>query len=419
MSTSQTLASPTTRAYLEDTVRSWIGLPGSGLEKVPPLPEDLGRLLLRSEEYEQAHRDQWGNWEFSFSDNFRRGQLWKPEVDMWVAERRAELASSVPLEPLWPDDHRFAVCLTHDVDLVSSGVTPRQALRFLGTAMPDGKAQPRDWLEGVARAGVRALRTAAGGISRSPTATALERCTAIEQEHGVNASYFFTVYPGREASRFDCVYAPDDVCGFRGRRTTVAGLIQELAREGFDIGLHGSYRSSAESGVLERERDALGRATGLEVTTTRQHFLRWDVRRTPRLQAQAGICADTTLGFNRNLGFRAGTALPHRHFDPERGEAVDVLLVPLVVHDTPLLRADGLELDLGLATESVRTILDEIVATGGVATFLIHPNNLEVPKLEALFRWLLEYGREHGAWFASLREIDRWWRAREARLHAE
>src|SRR5205823_4154390 len=99
----------------------------------PQLPDQLARLVLRAEEYEQPHRDRWGCWEFGFSDNFRRGALWEPEVDVWIAAERRLLAHKVTLEPLWPDGHRFAVCLTHDVDLISSASTPAQALRAART----------------------------------------------------------------------------------------------------------------------------------------------------------------------------------------------------------------------------------------------------------------------------------------------
>ena len=55
---------------------------------------------------------------------------------------------------------------------------------------------------------------------------------------------------------------------------------------------------------------------------------------------------------------------------------------------------------------------------GGVATILFHPNSLERPEFLELFRDSIDYGLERGAWFASLRDLDAWWREREARLGA-
>ena len=400
------------RRHVDETVRVWLGLPAGAT--VPQLPDPLARRLLRVEEYEQPHRDQWGNWEFGFSESFREGRLWEPDVDRWVAEQRRELGG----EPLWPGGKQFAVCLTHDVDLIDRVTTPRQALRSMRTSLAGTPTSTRERVVRLARPGVRAARALVNGISRAPGADTLERCLEIELEHGVSASYFFTVYPGAESSRYDCTYDFGDACLFRGERMRIADVLRTVDREGFDVGLHGSYNSALVPGMLAREKAALEAATGLAVTTTRQHFLHWDVRATPRFHAEAGFTADSTLGFNRNLGFRAGTSLPFRWFDLERGQPLDLVQVPMILHDGALRRPDALELDLALARDVVREFVDKAADTGGVATFVFHPNNLERDDYLELFRTAIARGLERDGWFASLRDLDGWWREREARLAA-
>jgi hypothetical protein len=391
-----------------------LGVPAD--EEAPELPDDLARRLLRTEEYERAHRDQWGNWEFGFGESFRTGRLLEPDLDRWAAERRRELAARTQLEPLWPEGRPFAMCLTHDVDLVSRRSTPRQVVRSLQTSVADRPRTRRGRVVRAARPAVRLARAAYNGISSSPAAETLELCVELERERGVTGSYFFTVWPGADASRFDCTYDFADLCRFRGERVRIADVVRTLHDEGFDIGLHGSYNSALVPGLLAREKQALERATGLEVSTTRQHFVHWDVRTTPRLQEAAGFSADSSLGFNRNLGFRAGTSLPFRWFDLEPGERLRLVELPLLVHDGALLRADALELDLDLARETTRGLVDSVAEVGGVATFVFHPNNLERPEFLELYRWSIDYGLERGAWFASVRDIDEWWRLRESRL---
>ncbi len=404
------------RDHLDATVRSWLGLRGE--TATPTLPEELARRLLRVEEYENGHRDQWGNWEFAFCEAFRTGRLWEPDVDRWLADRRQELAHSNELEPLWPEGHRFAVCLTHDVDLVSRASTPRQVLRSMRTSLAGNSASGRDLLVRFARPGVRAARAVYNGISVAPSAETLELCVKLERERGVTASYFFAVYPPAEAHRYDCTYSFDDRCSFRGRRVRIRDVLRVLHQEGFDVGLHGSYNSALTPGLLAREKAELERAAGFAVSTTRQHFVHWDIRATPRLQAEAGFHADSTLGFNRSLGFRAGTSLPFRIFDLERNERLDLLELPLLVHDGALLRADALELDVELAWATTKSLFDAVAEVGGVVTLVFHPNNLERPDYLELLTTTMDYGLERGAWFASLRDIDRWWREREARLAA-
>ena len=137
------------RAHIDALSRAWLGLaPGS---EAPPMPDELARRLLRSEEYEHAHRDQWGNWEFGFSEAYGKGRLWKPDVDRWLLDRRNELGAAA--KPLWPDDRPFAMCLTHDVDLISEQVTPQQALRSMKLSLLGAGGSQRERIARRARPG--------------------------------------------------------------------------------------------------------------------------------------------------------------------------------------------------------------------------------------------------------------------------
>lgn len=393
----------------------WLGLPVSSALEPPQLPEKLERRLLRLEEYERTERDAWDCWDHSFSENFRDGCLAVPEVDRWLVEQRDVLGRQTTLEPLWPSGRRFAACVTHDVDVLAPRSSPRQVLRHAAAGLDRG-ARPRDLVR-FARPPVRAVRAVAAGMSTSPsTERTLELSMAVEARHGFAGSYFFTVPAGRGGSRYDCTYALTDRCRFRGASTTVADVIRTFAAEGFDFGLHGSYFSAVAPGMLEREREALERGTGLVVTTTRQHFLHWDIRRTPQLQAAAGFLADSTLGFNRAAGFRASTTLPFRHFDVAADAPLDLLEVPLVVEDSALLGPIAADCGPDRARVVVRELVDTTREVGGVITFLFHPDKLVRPEWLALYEETLSYAAESGAWLASLAELERWWTARELKL---
>jgi peptidoglycan/xylan/chitin deacetylase (PgdA/CDA1 family) len=212
------------------------------------------------------------------------------------------------------------------------------------------------------------------------------------------------------------VYDLGDSCRFRGRRRTVAETIRAIADEGHEIGLHGGFHTSTDASALTAERDALQRATGLELTTSRQHLLRWDARASPLVQAEAGLRVDSSVWFNRNIGFRAGTSLPFRPFDFESGETVDVLELPLVLQDGPLLEPDGLDLNRELAADAIAQTLGTVESVGGVATVLFHPHSLDDADFVALYRRTIELAVERGAWIATLGEIAAWWRGREERL---
>ncbi len=415
---SEVLESLETRRYLSQTVRVWLGITDARIE-VPTLPPRLARTLLRLEEYELSDRDRWGCWDFSFSENFHAGNLWEPEIDRWLVDQRARLAGKGAPEPLWPNGGRFAVCLTHDVDLLSAQYTPRQAGRFARAGHAPGVAAAGERFLRIARPAVRVARSVHSGIATAPSiAETLECSMAAEATRGVTGSYFFTAPPAAPRSRYDCVYAPTDLCRFRGVRVRVADVMRALADEGFDVGLHGGYAAALAPGALVAQRRTLETATGLHLTTTRQHFLRWDIRTTPRLQEEARLEVDSSLGFNRNIGFRAGTGLPFRLFDAAAREPLQLLEVPLVVEDTAVLAEGGLELDDALARRVIRQLLETTAAVGGAVTLLFHPDKFVRPEWLALYEWTIDRALEQGAWVTSLRGMGEWWREREARVLA-
>jgi len=225
------------------------------------------------------------------------------------------------------------------------------------------------------------------------------------------------VYPPRRKTIYDAVYAGDDRCRFRGRTRKVREIARELREEGFDVGLHAGYASATDLDALRYEKRIIEEYIGGDVVSCRQHYLHWDVGTTPRIQSEAGILVDSTVGFNRNVGFRAGTALPYRLFDLAADEPLNVIEVPLIIQESPLLATNALELDGSLAQKTMKDLFDCVAETGGVVTLLFHPHSLAQPAYLSLFSWALDYGRDRGAWVASLSAIHRWWQERAARLN--
>ena len=401
----------TATTHVDSFVRTVLGATAGAAADVPAMPRDLSRLLLRTEELETDVRDQWGRWEFEQSENFRRGKLGEPEVDVWLAGVRERIGVA-NCAPLWPDGHSFVVCPSHDVDMVTRTWTPRQIVRSLHIALSGSRGRAR--AEAVLKACGRAVvfRT-----SRVPSSAAtLQRCIDIELARDIRGSYFFTVHPAGRASWYDSVYTVDDRLVFGDQRRRVRDVMNELAQAGFDVGLHGSSASATDGRLLSAQRAVLEDAVGAEVRTIRQHWLHWDVRLTPAAQAAAGFTADSTLGFNRNVGFRAGTSFPFYLSTPDPFRPVDVLEVPLIAQESALFAANALELDESLAREVVQTLVDRVASVGGVFTALVHPHSLLDDRVTSLYTWLLDYALERGAWVTSVAQVDSWWRRRAQAL---
>lgn len=410
--------SPAARSHVALTTRLWLGLPAADPRPVPEMPEHLARLFLRCEEWEIASRDQWGNFEHGLAANTLRDRLWHPEVDDWLEQAARALPADLPREPLWPGGHRFALCLSHDVDAISTQFSQLQYLRLRRreavtreTPDPADRAFLRDFDKMAANLASRRNADVA-----SSAAASMDLSIAVEKEFGIKGSYFFPVWPPKVDSRYDCLYEADDRYTYLGRVMTARDIMLELAAQGHDVGLHGGYQTALDLENFLHEKHLLEDETGLSVTTTRQHWLHWDARVTPELHVRAGITADSTLGYNRNVGFRAGTSKPYFFFDVGRDRALDLVQLPMIIMDGSVFSTVALEMDLPRAKALAKLVMDRIIATGGCVSLLFHPENLAAENTFALYRWCVAYCMERGAWGASVKQIEDWWRSRSARL---
>ena len=86
----------------------------------------------------------------------------------------------------------------------------------------------------------------------------------------------------------------------------------------------------------QAQRQQISAALGKEIFSTRQHCLRYDAAITPQLHFEAGFTADSTQGYNRSTGFRAGTSFPYWAWNHQDSCSIPLLEIPLHVMDSTL-----------------------------------------------------------------------------------
>jgi peptidoglycan/xylan/chitin deacetylase (PgdA/CDA1 family) len=238
----------------------------------------------------------------------------------------------------------------------------------------------------------------------------------LEDRYGFRSTFFFFPSHVAKPSVWDAAYHFDDHVRFAGRSMRVRDMMQVIQRAGWDVGLHGSYYSATEPGILGDERSQIERVIGERVISIRQHWLHYDILRTPRLQAEAGLLCDSTQGFNRNIGFRAGTSFPYWCWDHESQSSLPVLEIPMHIMDGALFTTNALEYNLELAIHHCVQLLDRVAKVGGCLTLNWHPNYLNDDKWWSVYETLLEEAARRNAWGCSVGQLYSWWTQRERRL---
>jgi hypothetical protein len=231
--------------------------------------------------------------------------------------RVAPRASEHPLPPEGLDGH--AVLPTHDVDYFPMGRV-HAAYRLVRNAVISCVLARRPAL-GLRQAGY-AARLLLG--SDSDPLDQLVHVAEEELRQGFSSSYYFLV---RNAHRLDAGYTLADA--------GVLEMMRWLEARGMEVGLHGSFTSLEEPGLLADERRSL-EAESVRTVGGRQHWLRYTLDRLLPSVESAGLQYDASIGWSRHIGFRAGACFAFPPYDFAKEGPAAFLEFPLVVMDQAL-----------------------------------------------------------------------------------
>lgn len=272
-----------------------------------------------------------------------------------------------------PEDPTFALCLTHDVDRPY-----KRAHQAVYYALRDRSVSHLTSL----------LR------SRNPY-WQYDEIMDLEASLGVRSAFYFLSEPNRLRERpHGGLLRPDEWVQHLGRYDVRSGDIVELIRTldegGWEVGLHGSYRSADDRERLRHEKAVIEDVLGRDVVGGRQHYLRLSVPDTWDHHRAIGLEYDASLGSSTEYGFDHGYR-PFRPFDD------DFLVFPLALMDGAL---DG-HTRFEARKTACRRLLEEAAENRAVMTVLWHPryfNEDEFPGYRRLYRWLVERALDMGAW---------------------
>jgi hypothetical protein len=331
-------------------------------------------LLSRLEELRDAPRDVHGRFPAAASLAVRLGVLERPLVDEHVELLRAVLERTFPGLP--GPRPRYSEAITHDVDFVDGrrlGVARslRSAARHLVTDRAPRAAGRR-----LASVPLRPLMGPRGDVFNT-----FGDLMRQSERNGLRSTFFFIA--GSAEGGID-----DD--NYEIGEPFVRSVLREIAAQGHEIGLHGSYQSFASADRLGAELAALRavlQEEGIDERRIgcRQHFLRFDPAVTWRAQAEAGLVYDSTVGFAELPGFRSGTCREHSVFDVAGRRRLPLRERPLTLMDSTILDAAYLGLGRDEAGRTAERLKSACRRVGGTFRLLWHNTMLVTPAQRALY----------------------------------
>lgn len=303
------------------------------------------------------------------------------------------LRRALGLEPPRWRGARFAVALTHDVDV---------PWRWTRLGVRGSAARLKSHVLARRRAGaVREARALAGMPVHRLRGTdpnwRFREITDAERDRGASSTFFLLA---GHSDRHDGA-SPEVYDRLRPR------LVETILEGGGEVGLHGSYLAARDAGLLAVEANAL-EELGAEVRGQRYHYLRVDPHANLAPLPALGLRYDTTLGFPDAPGFRAGIAHPFRPWDVAAARPLDLVEIPLAAMDVTLGEERYLGLSAAQAEGRLLELLDFASEHGGGFSVLWHTDRFDPGTArgwDRLYLRLLDAVRERGGVCLSAGEL--------------
>lgn len=272
-------------------------------------------LISRLEEWQDFDADAHQRFEAKNSILFQNNLHLKPVVEIWIEEFKTSLKKIYP-SIIFPEK-KFKAISTIDVDNL-------YAFKHKGFSRTLGAIAKDVFNFGPSGFGYNNLKNrlkVVFGKQNDP----FDIYTSISDfclQNSIPLLYFFLYKTG---TSYDRTVNPKSIA--------FKNVFATLKNKKAFIGLHPSYYSSIDEIMLKQEVSDFSKALRDDVKITRQHYLRFNIKTTPKHLLQNGILADFTMGFASQVGFRAGTSLPFYYYDFISEKKTELLFVPFCAMD--------------------------------------------------------------------------------------
>jgi hypothetical protein len=139
-----------------------------------------------------------------------------------------------------------------------------------------------------------------------------------------------------------------------------SSLLRGISECGHEVGIHPGYNTFEHSENFTRSvkifKDACTN-NGIynDKLGGRQHYLRYDIAKTPRIWEENGLAYDSSLGYASKPGFRSGICYEYSMFDIVSRESIKLKQRPLIVMESTIIAKEGE--NFGYGAESIERFM--------------------------------------------------------------
>ena len=311
--------------------------------------------------------------------------IFEPQVSQWIYGRG--------FRPTWPGGHPFAVCISHDIDVIFKK-EQNKPIYFGGFSNVINIAKYE--------LGRRFLNYDKNYVDEDQSPS---KVIAINEELGIKSSYYFlSLNKGDQDFNYETTAAE------------LEGIFNIITEQGSEIGLHGGHSAYRDFEKLLIEKENLVKSLGNPLSGYRNHYLRFDTKKTWSFLQKVGFEYDTTLGYADCAGFRNGMCYPFRPFDMVEQKMEDIFEIPLIVMDHSLFAY--MEFDKEAIFRILKQFISSIKSVNGVFSLLWHNDKFSGLALD-IYTEIIEYLKKEDALFITGKDLITYWKSKEYHIDLE
>ncbi len=327
----------------------------------------LWDLFTRREEYNAPFLDEYRRFPYYCS---KHRNVLIPEVSQFLINNGLKVE--------YPDNKRFAVCMTHDYDIIRN--------TNLTISYEAAKSLRRLQFR-------KSLTVLLSKVNKKlDPISDFTRIMDLEERYGAKSSFYFLAL---DKGNLDFSYKIGEI----------KEELRDITNRGWEVGLHVGPEAYKDINKLKKEKEELESVVGKTIIGCRNHLLTFQVPTTWELLKEAGFKYDATFGYTDCVGFRNGMCHPFKPFNLNTDEYIDIMEIPLTVMDKTL--NTHMRLDLTSTWDIIKKLIDTVENCQGVITILWHGDMFVTDGMGEMYERMLQYCHEKNAWITSAENIYR------------
>jgi peptidoglycan/xylan/chitin deacetylase (PgdA/CDA1 family) len=326
--------------------------------------KELWNLFTKAEEYTFFIPDKYDR--FCYYQSHHRN-IFEPQVSKFLIENGYEVS--------YPENKKFAVCLTHDIDVL---YFPKLTTIF---------DSYRSLLKGQVKNSFNLFKSLIN--KKYNPWWNIKEIIKLEEKYNANSSFYFLTLDKNEKD-------------FNFNIEDVEPELKYIIDKGCEVGLHGGFGEYNNLEKITEKKMRLEKVLNKKIVGFRNHYLKFKVPDTWEVLCKAGFKYDTTFGYADSAGFRNGMCHPFKPFNIQTDREIDIFEIPLIIMDNTLF--DYMQLDIAGAWKNIKLLIDTVEKYKGVITILWH-NTYMINEKRDLYEKILKYCANKDAWMTGGEEI--------------